>query len=371
MNGEYPLFFSGLLAVSATPVIQAETPSAIEYSANVILEAAKNMNGGISTTGDQLLRADASVTLNTAALNAWQGGQFYLQALALTGGDPSSATGDGQAYSNIAGDKTLKVFQAWYAQQLWDEKLTLLAGLHDLNSEFYVLEAAGLFTHSSLGIGPELSQTGASIFPTAGLAFYSQLKWQDYYLKAAVYDGIPGKPENPKGTHIHWQKNEGVMSIMEAGKHTETDQKWAVGVWRHTAPVENPVTGEHSENNQGVYVIGQMPVTDATKVFVQYGTANKQKNQWADYFGAGITHEGLAVEDDALGLAVAKAQLGAPYLQVNPDFSKAETAWNITYRYPLCPQTSLQTSVFYLQHPSQAPALDAATAVSLRLNWGF
>lgn len=67
---------------------------------------------------------------------------------------------------------TGKLYQLWMQQQFADDRLSVLAGLYDLNSEFYVTDASTMFVHPALGIGTELSQSGRngpSIFPTTSV----------------------------------------------------------------------------------------------------------------------------------------------------------------------------------------------------------
>lgn len=55
---------------------------------------------------------------------------------------------------------TTKLFQAWLQQTFLDERASVLAGLYDLNSEFYVTDSASMFTHPTFGIGAEFAGTG-------------------------------------------------------------------------------------------------------------------------------------------------------------------------------------------------------------------
>lgn len=101
---------------------------------------------------------------------------------------------------------TTKLFQAWIQQKFLEERISVLAGLYDLNSEFYATESAAIFIHPTFGMSAELAGTGKngpSIFPTS--SFGIRLKIEPvpgYYLQAITLDGIPGDPKNPEGTYI-------------------------------------------------------------------------------------------------------------------------------------------------------------------------
>lgn len=73
---------------------------------------------------------------------------------------------------SIDADNTWKIYEAWFQQKLFGDNLSILTGLFDLNSEFDLIETAGLFLNSSQGIGSNFSQTGLncpSIFPNTSL----------------------------------------------------------------------------------------------------------------------------------------------------------------------------------------------------------
>ncbi|TDI96625.1 MAG: hypothetical protein E2O76_11425 [Caldithrix sp.] len=90
----------------------------------------------------------------------WKGASFFLYGLGNSGGNPSENVGDAQIVSNIEGPDTWKFYEIWIQQNLFLGKLSVLAGLYNLNSEFDVIETGQLFLNSSHGIGPDFSQTG-------------------------------------------------------------------------------------------------------------------------------------------------------------------------------------------------------------------
>jgi hypothetical protein len=164
-------------------------------------EVSSNVSGGISQRSEYLENGDIMLSIDAEKLMGWKGASFSFYALANAGGSPSEIVGDMQTVSNIDADDTWKLYEAWYQQNLFDEKLSLLLGLFDLNSEFDVTENAGLFLNSSFGIGPDYSQSGGngpSIFPTTSLAFRVRVQPTDaFYVQSAVFDGVPVAPTTP------------------------------------------------------------------------------------------------------------------------------------------------------------------------------
>ena len=59
--------------------------------------------------------------------------QVYL--LGNVGGDPSERAGTVQATSNFEAPDTVKLFEAHYQHRFLDDRLGVLVGLHDLNSD--------------------------------------------------------------------------------------------------------------------------------------------------------------------------------------------------------------------------------------------
>jgi len=77
-----------------------------------------------------------------------------------------------------------------------------------------VIETAGLFINSSFGIGPDYAQSGQngpSIYPFTSVALRLAYQQTDnYYLQAAVFDGVSGDPDDSKGTHIRCSGGDGL-----------------------------------------------------------------------------------------------------------------------------------------------------------------
>lgn len=131
----------------------------LEATASVDVMAA--VDGGADTGVDAPATFDLIAHLDTAAAGWWANGTFTLSLLGTAGGDPSDRIGDLQGASSLQAPDTVRVFEAWYEHRWLDDRVALLLGLHDLNSDFYALEYSGLFMNGSFGIGPELAQAGA------------------------------------------------------------------------------------------------------------------------------------------------------------------------------------------------------------------
>ena len=110
-------------------------------------------DGGIHQKASfrNLLTIEAEADLDRLA--GVQGGSAYIQFLSVNAESGGSGdAGDFQGYSNIESDHSLDViYELWYEQRLFNDKLRIKAGKIDANSEFSFVGAAGDFASSSAG----------------------------------------------------------------------------------------------------------------------------------------------------------------------------------------------------------------------------
>ncbi|MCX5747140.1 MAG: carbohydrate porin [Proteobacteria bacterium] len=129
------------------------------------VRALDNLNVIFSLDGEKLVGAHGTSAKVFLHNNDW-------------GTPDQDLVGSAQGVDNIeVGDENSPLYEAWLQQEILDGKVSVRAGLYDLNSEFYATSASGLFLHPSYGIGADLSQTGPkgpSIFPLTSLSAHQQ-----------------------------------------------------------------------------------------------------------------------------------------------------------------------------------------------------
>ncbi|MCP5047678.1 MAG: hypothetical protein GY940_10935, partial [bacterium] len=321
------------------------------------------LSGGLERETVFLDNKDLMLSVDAEALAGWKGAEFSLYVLGNHGSNPSEFVGDLQIISNIDSPNTWKIYEAWYQQNLFGDVLSLKFGLYDLNSEFDVIESAAVFHNSSFGIGPDYSQSGLngpSIFPTTSLALRVRVQpTQEFYLQAAVLDGVPGDPDNPKGTRILLKEEDGLLIAGEAGYEGEIKGKTiklALGGWAYTGdferiPVESGQGGAVNQTgNKGVYLLAESQLLKEKEdpqqgiaAFFRLGAADNRVNQLDMYVGAGLVFTGLIPgrDDDLLGLAVAHASNGSAFMRLSSlldyGFEPAETALELVYHFQVTP----------------------------------
>jgi len=338
------------------------------------------VHGGLDSGFESPANFDLVATVDTGAAGWWQNGTFNVYFLGNAGGAPSTRTGDYQVASNIEAPGTFKLYEAWYEHRFADDRFSVLVGLHDLNSEFYVTEHGLLFLNSSFGIGPEIGQAVPSFFPTTSPAVRLRMTpTANSYAIAAVYDGVPGDPDDPYGTEVAFDDGDGVFGIGEVGLMGSTGRYYKVGVgaWVTTAAFDDLAGNTHNDN-AGVYLIGETDLWRADDgrgvgVFAQLGFADADLNQTGAYAGAGINWTGplRARPADVAGFAVAHARNGDEFRAANPGVERAETALEWTYLMPITPWLNVQPDVQYILDPGTDPALEDALVVGFRVQVGL
>ncbi len=373
-------------------------------------ETFSNVSGGFHRRTVYLDNVDLILILDAERLFGWKDTSFFVYGLGNQGDNPSENTGDAQTVSNIATFDTWKLYEAWVQKNLLHNQLSILMGLYDLNTEFDWLKSASLFINSSHGIDPTFSQSGEngpSIFPNTTIG--ARAKWKPvpwFYLQTVVLNGLAGDPGNPKGTHVLFDRNNGILSVTETAylirpepyalKHKrirrlgrlitpEYEGKIAFGTWFYTAEFDalaridtagNPV---QIHGNHGVYVFAEQtiyyekedPLQNLT-LFVRLGLADTRINRFGFYTGGGAVYKGLIPgrNTDEIGFAVAGTHNGSEYerAQARAEIPVDDSEWNleITYRAQITNSFAVQPDIQYIINPDTTPLVKDALAIGIR-----
>ena len=196
----------------SAPASVEEKSSAVDLSVVYSADVWSNVRGGTKRGSRYLDNLDVTLTVDAERVFGWRGATLFAYGLYNNGTRFSEdLVGDAQGISNIeTGVRATRLYEAWVEQRFASDHASLKFGLYDLNSEFDAIESAALFLNPSHGIGPDFSQSGLngpSIFPTTSLALRGDLKVTDNWLvRAAILDGVPGDPDRPKRTAIKLAK---------------------------------------------------------------------------------------------------------------------------------------------------------------------
>lgn len=368
------------------------------YRADVLA----TLSGGLKRGTTALGNLDAKFDFDLDRLVGWEGVTVGLHGIASHGGKPNANhVGSSQGVDNIEVDtNTAKLFQAWIQKSWRDDKASLLFGLYDLNSEFYVSHSTGIFLHPSPGIGSELAQTGLngpSVFPTSSVALRARYRpTSETYLQAVVLDGVPGDPDNPRGTHIQFNDGDGTLRVVEVGyipdKSAEWDQsglsptdKYAIGAWGYTARFEDLMDVDGAgdplmrKGNSGFYVLAERTlyrkkqnVSSHVDGFIRYGRANPDFNQLSSYFQTGLVFSGMLAgrSEDQFAVSYSTARTGNKYRlaasKAGAEATSHESVWEATYRAHVASWLSMQPNVQYVINPGTDAQIKNATVLGIR-----
>jgi porin len=336
---------------------------------------------------------DIKLSLDGEKIAGLKGSSALLYVLSNHGGKPAVKSDRlPHGVDNIEtpeGGNTIKLYQAWIQQTFLDERLSVLAGLYDLNSEFYVTESSGIFIHPTFGIGAEMAgtgQNGPSVFPTASFAIRAKAEIAGYYLQAVTLDGVPGDPNNHQGTHVQFNKGDGVLHVVEAGiplsvAENAHDNKLAGGVWRYTARFDDLLNPASKRISYGYYGMIEKVLRYKTgsneasiNSFVRAGKKDGNTSQFDKSWSAGLVFSGLFAghDQDQLGFAMAEEHNAAKYRAV-PGNSQVvyERSLELTYRYQAMPGLVLQPMAQYLLNHSNDPAQDKTLWLGMRIEASF
>ena len=326
---------------------------------------------------------DIKLALDGEKIAGIKGSSGLLYILSNRGGKPVVQGDHSAGLDNIetpGGANTTKLYQAWIQQTFPDERLSVLAGLYDLNSEFYVTESSSLFIQPVYGIGAEMAgtgQNGPSIFPTTSFGVRVKSEQDGYYLQAAILDGVPGDPNNPHGTHVQFNKGDGALDVIEGAiplglpEHAH-DNKLALGAWRYTVRFDDLIDVDINGNpirrvSHGYYammekVLRYRPGSDQESVngFVRAGKTDGNTFQFDMSWSTGLVFSGLFAgrDQDQLGIAYAQERNGEKWRIYSGNPTVFEKSLELSYRYQAMPGLVLQPVAQYLINQSSDPARD-------------
>lgn len=328
----------------------------------------------------------------------WNGTRFFIHAIANHGSHPNDRQGTVQGIDNIeVSVNSARIFQAWGEKTFLDERLALLFGLLDLNAEFQVTDSSTTLIHPAFGTSAELAQTGRagpSIFPVSSLAlrgawkFNEQLTW-----RTALFDGVPGDPAHPHGTHIRLGHGDGSLLISELSnshKATEHDvNKLAIGAWRYSSRFGDQLDTDNAGNpilrkNYGAYAIGERTLWSANAdgargvdAFLRLGWATGRVNQIDQAIGAGLLWRGpfASRPKDKLTFGIAAEHNSHPWRAAaratGAAAPAAEISYELSYRAVIKEWFALQPDVQWLRNHGEAPISKNALVLGLRLDFTF
>lgn len=362
---------------------------------------------GVANTGDMIATPqsgvpdhlsysnllEASLTVNMQTLGNVPGGTVYLMALGTHGDDPGKATQTLHAPSNVTADNAFRLFELWYEQAFFHDRIGVLVGLYAADSEFDVKDTAAVFINGAFGTGLDFSETGRngpSIFPVTSVGvrvradITQQITW-----RGAVLDGVPGDPDDPGATAIRIRSDDGLLILNELN-YTPSGfafLRTGLGSWLYTTDFKEVrdstanATPIVRDGSHGIYgfvegVIFSEPgaPNQGLSGFVRGGKAKAALNQIGAYYAGGLIYTGMIPgrNQDVLGVGASIGINGGKFRAAKRSagmpITDSETALELTYRAQIFPWFSLQPVIQYYINPGSAPAADDILGVGFRFS---
>ena len=392
----------------------------VEIFGNYAAEVWGNASGGLKTgavyTG--LLNFGATVDLDKAV--GWKGASASTTWCWLSGRDASEdLVGNLLTISNIAGFNTLRMFNLWFQQNLWDDKISIRLGQICPDCEFVISDYAGLFINSTFGFPALVTQNlpnGGAGFPMGTLGARATWNPADWFtFQTAVFQGDAfAQDVNRHGFRWQLDAQTGYTFFDEAqfrwnrrDDETGLPGQLKTGAWFQTGQSADALTESTDSGNAGFYVIlDQMlyrepcgpsapgdggksivdgkgaksfktPVTTEKSDqglgwFGRTGFAPADRNFINFYFDTGLSYKGLIPgrDDDTLGIGWGYAQLSngarASLKDEGSNPAGAEMVVELTYQARLCPSLVIQPDLQYIINPGGTTDLNNALVIGMR-----
>jgi porin len=367
-----------------------------------------NLQGGLRRAATYDGLATASLRVDLAKLAGWDGATLFANAYQIHGRGPTpNLVGNLQTISSIEATRSVKLYDLWVEQSLWDQRLNIRVGQQGASDELMLAEFASVFLNSSFGY-PSLNAfalpASGPNYPLATPMVRVRLKASDHVtLVGAVFNGDPappgaGDPQGRDASGTAFRLNDHALSFLELWYITGEDAlkgTYKLGGWYesgHFADLQRDATGrsladpqstgaalEHRANyavyavaNQMVWhsgdgkdrgigvfglVIGAPGDRNLSDLFVMGGATwtGPFPGRDSDIAGLGLAYAHVSGAEQALGRAQQLFGGGGT------GFRGEETVLEATYQYQVAPWWTLQPDLQYVINPGAAlpnPARD-------------
>lgn len=395
-----------------------------EVFANYTAEVWGNTSGGLKTgavyTG--LLNFGAAWDLEKAV--GWKGASLSTTWSWLSGRDASEdLVGNFLTVSNIAGFNTLRMFDLWFQQNLWDDKISIRVGQVCPDCDYAISDYAGLFINSTFGFPALVSMNlpnGGPGFPMGTLGAriaWNPMDWLTFQT-AAFQGNVFAQNVNRHGFRWRLDAQTGYTFFNEAqfrwnhrDDETGLPGQLKSGVWFQTGRSADALATSTNSGNSGFYLLlDQMlcrepgepascpgkdgkPAAGGTKSFKapvaaeqsdqglgwfgRAGFAPADRNFISFYFDTGLSYKGLipARDDDTIGIGFGYAQLSSGARSSLADGGSsptgAEMVVELTYQAAVTPSLVVQPDLQYIIHPGSTTGLGNALVIGARASVTF
>lgn len=381
----------------------AAAKSGFLFEGGIKVDALRN-RGALKNGSKTVSHIDLKLNMDLEKAAGWQGGSAMINIVSDSGWGPNARlVGSQMGATNIevGAPTTTRLFQAWLQQSFLDERLTVLAGLYPIDSEFFTMDAAGVFLGPQYGTPAELALTDTpSVFNNS--AFGIRARWAispSFYVMGAVLDGVPNDPAHPKRTRIRFDDGDGSFSIGEFGWLAEAENekfkghaKVALGFWGYSTQradqldsanidAGNMAGPARKRQSRGGYILGERTLlhlggSDDRFIsgFARYtfGDGDSTALNRTLNLGAHVRGPVASRPEDIIGLAWTRGWLSGKWRDAQAiggtATERAEDALELTYRYSVTPWLAIQPNLQYIRNPGGTDGVSNAKLIGVRLD---
>jgi porin len=348
----------------------------INISSYYRVDSIYNNNGG-KAQGDKFLdRFAITVDLDGSKMFDAKDLTAHITYYNNSGGVPDDFVGSLQGTNNMETRKNKnmsKFYEAFVQKNFMDNKVSILAGIRDINNEFFHVPASSLFIHQIDDVDnvyPHMASR-TSIAPISTTLRAKITPNENYYIQAAVSDRNSGAYNYPGVSGFRH------LALVEAGITPLCNclkNRFAVGYWRYKDRFTKS-NAEGLKKYQGFYVVAE------SQIYQEEGSLDQGLNGFIKAkFGsdnvvasnrtvnAGLVYKGLIQNRDnsTLGLAIMDTRIDRNYRRLH-NLKSHETTYELTYSDTILPWLVIQPDLQYIVNPSAVSGLKNATVVGLRL----
>ena len=346
-----------------------------------------NVVGGGTKKAHAVNYLEAEILIDAERWIGWTGARFFFLAYGLANTDPSVQINTRQTVSSIEATDTIKLFESWWEQSLFEGHFSIKAGLYSLDTEFDFKDTANVFVNGVFGTGIDLSEMGPrgpAIYPLSALGVRLKEEWKGLYLQTAVLDGIPGDPNNPHGTQIVLNDDDGFLIANEIGYKIDAPDHprlhLGVGAWLYTTKLPDIADSTRTKRGRhSIYGFIDLRLFSETPgnaqgldAFFRVGVADKEAGWFKRNISFGLAYTGLFPdrERDVLGFAVSSGWAGDSLRNVSRSngtpVEDEEVVLELTYIITPLPWLILQPDIQWFIHPGLSPTVDDTLYLGLR-----
>jgi porin len=369
-----------------------------QFQFNYWGEAFGNFSGGVRRGGDYDGLLKISLSLDLQKLIQWNGATIYASMLYPHGnGITDKYVHDYNVLSNIDAYDTVRLFECWLQQALFDGRFTIRVGQLTTDNDFFVSNNSALFINSAFGIiGALMHNVVAPIYPigSEGVRLHYDFN-PSIYVQAMALDDNAGLQnyDDKYGTQFGPNRSHGLLSYLEGG-YTGTSPggsgsglqaAYKLGGYYDSQFHPDISTATSAHGDYGFYAVVDQPLymapastKDAPQGlsgFLRACYAPDDRNAVEYYFDTGINYAGLLPSrpKDIFGAAFSFERLGTDLQLASgaPVLSHHEHVIEVTYVANLTDYFSLQPDLQYIINPGGVDRIPNALVAGIRFNLTF